>query len=43
MLKRLLILLLISLFTISCKSLKDTIEENIIGIDKTYAGIWNVD
>lgn len=45
MLKRLLItfLLLISLFAISCKSLKDTIEENIIGIDKTYAGIWNVD
>ena len=43
MLKRLLILLLISLFIISCKSLKDTIEENIIGIDKTYAGIWNVD
>lgn len=37
MLKRLLItfLLLISLFAISCKSLKDTIEENIIGIDKT--------
>ena len=45
MLKSLLVssLLLISLFTISCKSLKDTIEENIIGIDKTYAGIWNVD
>lgn len=45
MLKRLLVLslLLISLFTISCKDLKDTIEENIIGIDKTYAGIWNVD
>ena len=45
MLKRLLVssLLLISLFTISCKDLKDTIEENIIGIYKTYAGIWNVD
>lgn len=45
MLKRLLVssLLLIPLFTISCKNLKDTIEENIIGIDKTYAGIWNVD
>ena len=36
-------LLLISLFAISCKNLKDMIEENIIGIDKTYAGIWNVD
>lgn len=45
MLKRLLVssLLLISLLTISCKNLKDTIEENIIGIYKTYAGIWNVD
>ena len=45
MLKRLLVssLLLISLLTISCKNLKDTIEENIIGIDKTYAGICNVD
>ena len=36
-------LLLISLFAISCKNLKDMIEQNIIGIDKTYAGIWNVD